>query len=79
MPEELIDWDWFFREKGVVRGTIAEPPETATILWWNAAGDIVGEWKCASLEEANERLARYQPRGGPIVDPASFRIDKPGG
>jgi hypothetical protein len=77
MAEELIDWGWFFREKGVVRGTIAEPPEADTILWWNVANEIVGEWKCASEEEAKEKLARYQPEGGVTVDPASFRIAKP--
>jgi hypothetical protein len=78
MAEELIDWGWFFREKGVVRGTISEPPETDTILWWNAADEIVGEWKCASEQEAREKLARHKPTGGPVVDPASFRIAKPG-
>ena len=77
MAEELVDWDWFFRENGVVRGTIAEPPQTDTILWWSAAGEIVGKWKCASEREATEKLARYKPAGGLMVDPA-FRIAKPG-
>ena len=78
MPEELIDWNWFFREKGVVKGTIADPPEADTILWWNAAGEIVTEWKCASEQEARERLARHTLASGPAVNLAAFRIAKPG-